>query len=96
MAPDEDIGCVWESTSLVFVISSGSGNHLDNSNLTLNNANKTICSSESLSEFIGKSILEFDPQMACGVNVLTYICSSLLILSFIVGITLAYRYRWWR
>ena len=70
-------------------------NHLDTSNLTLNNENKTICSSESLSQFVGKSILEFDPQMACGVNVLTYIWSSLLILSFVVGITLAYRYRWW-
>ena len=70
-------------------------NHLAISNLTLNNANKTICSSESLSEFVGKSILEFDPQMACGVNVLVYICSSLLILSLIFGITLAYRYRWW-
>ena len=70
-------------------------NHLAISNLTLNNANKTICSSESLSEFAGKAILEFDAQMACGVNVLTYMYSSLLILSFIVGITLAYRYRWW-
>ena len=70
-------------------------NHLAISKLTLNNANKTICSSESLSEFVGKSIVEFDPQMACDVNVLVYICSSLLILSLIVGITLAYRYRWW-
>ena len=69
--------------------------YIDTSSLTLINANKTICSSESLSEFAGKSILEFDPQMACGVNVLAYIWSSLLILSFIVGITLAYRYRWW-
>ena len=66
-------------------------NHLDISNLTLNNVNKTI----SLPQFVGKSILEFDPQMACGVNVLAYTCSSLLILSLIVGITLAYRYRWW-
>ena len=70
-------------------------NHLDTSTLTLNDANKTICSSESLAEFVGKSILQFDPQMACGVNVLAYICASLSILSFIVGITLAYRYRWW-
>ena len=70
-------------------------NHLAISNLTLSNANKTLCSSDSLSEFAGKSILEFDPQMACGVNVLAYTCSSLLILSLIVGIALAYRYRWW-
>ena len=69
--------------------------YMDTGSLTLNNANKTICSSESLAEYIGKSILEFDPQVACGVNVLVYISSSLLILSFVVGITLAYRYRWW-
>ena len=70
-------------------------NHLDTSNVTLSDANKTICSSESLSQFVGKSILEFDPEMACGVNVLAYTCLSLLIVSLIVGITLAYRYRWW-
>ncbi|XP_071508372.1 toll-like receptor 4 [Diadema antillarum] len=45
--------------------------------------------------FAGKSILEFNPDKACGPNLTVYITASTLVLSCIIGSVLAWRNRWW-
>ena len=69
--------------------------YLDTHNLTVNNLDKTYCSSYSLSKYVGRPLLEFNPKEACSQNTSIYIVSSLLIVLFIIAIAIAYKYRWW-
>ncbi|XP_072181251.1 toll-like receptor 13 [Diadema setosum] len=68
---------------------------LSQGSLTLENPRTTVCSPQSLSQFVGKSVLEFYPDEVCGPNLSVYISASILILACIVGSVLAWRNRWW-
>ncbi|XP_071505268.1 toll-like receptor 13 [Diadema antillarum] len=68
---------------------------LRSGNLTLENPHTTVCSPQSIPQFVGKAILEFDPDEVCGPNLALYIFASALILLFITGSVLAWRKRSW-
>ena len=69
--------------------------YLKTSNLTVNNLDRTICSTDSLPDYVQKSLLDFNPEKECGPNTAVYILTSLLILFCLIGMALAYKYRWW-
>ena len=69
--------------------------YLETSNLTLNNANKTLCSPTSISKYAGQPFLNFQPHQACTPKFKVYVISSVLVLCFILVIAIVYRNRWW-
>ena len=69
--------------------------YFETSNLTLNNANKTLCSATSISKYVGQPFLNFQPHQACSPRYKVYVISSVLVFCFILFIAIAYRNRWW-
>ena len=69
--------------------------YLETSNLTLNNADKTLCSPTSISMYAGQPFLNFQPHQACTPKFKVYVISSVLVFCFILVIAIVYRNRWW-
>ncbi|XP_072181248.1 uncharacterized protein [Diadema setosum] len=78
------------SRNRIFSLTSGPLSFL--SNLTYLT---TVCSPQSISQFVGKSIFDFNPDTVCGPNLTIYISVSVLTFSCIIGSVLAWRNRWW-
>ena len=69
--------------------------YLETSNISLYNADKTLCSSTSISKYVGQPFLNFRPHQICIPNRMVYIISSVLLSFCLIAIVVAYRKRWW-